>query len=114
MRPGKRLENGLRKVMARRLFGADARLHTLPFDRNTGSVNRARRCIRHLRTDAVAGDQRNLVRHLSSIRTLSYQIMTAVSFRLRTAKGKLKIEHSILDDLRPVLDRLVERDDIRS
>jgi hypothetical protein len=37
-----------------------------------------------------------------------------VSFRLRTGKGKLKIEHSILDDLRPVLDRLVERDDIRS
>ena len=40
--------------------------------------------------------------------------MTAMSFRLRTSKGKLKIEHSILDDLRPVLDRLVERDDIRS
>jgi hypothetical protein len=37
-----------------------------------------------------------------------------MSFRLRTAKGKLKIEHSILDDLRPVLDRLVVRDDIRS
>ena len=36
------------------------------------------------------------------------------SFRLRTGKGKLKIEHSILDDLRPVLDRLVLRDDIRS
>jgi len=37
-----------------------------------------------------------------------------MSFRLRTGKGKLKIEHSILDDLRPVLDKLVERDDIRS
>ncbi|MEP6716800.1 MAG: DUF2103 domain-containing protein [Terriglobia bacterium] len=37
-----------------------------------------------------------------------------MSFRLRTAHGKLKIEHSILDDLRPVLLRLVERDDIRS
>jgi len=37
-----------------------------------------------------------------------------MSFRLRTAKGKLKIEHSILDSLRPVLDRLVVRDDIRS
>ncbi|HWE48534.1 MAG TPA: DUF2103 domain-containing protein [Bryobacteraceae bacterium] len=37
-----------------------------------------------------------------------------MSFRLRTAKGKLKIEHSILDDLRPVLDRLVLREDIRS
>ncbi len=37
-----------------------------------------------------------------------------MAFRLRTAKGKLKIEHSILDDLRPVLDRLVARDDIRS
>ena len=35
-------------------------------------------------------------------------------FRLRTGKGKLKIEHSILDSLRPVLDRLVLRDDIRS
>lgn len=37
-----------------------------------------------------------------------------MSFRLRTAHGKLKIEHSILDDLRPVLLRLVEREDIRS
>ena len=37
-----------------------------------------------------------------------------MSFRLRTGRGKLKIEHSILEDLRPVLDRLVERDDIRS
>lgn len=37
-----------------------------------------------------------------------------MSFRLRTAKGKLKIEHSILDSLRPVLDRLVLRDEIRS
>ena len=37
-----------------------------------------------------------------------------MSFRLRTAQGKLKIEHSILGDLRPVLDRLVARDDIRS
>jgi hypothetical protein len=37
-----------------------------------------------------------------------------MSFRLRTAKGKLKIEHSILDSLRPVLDRLVLREDIRS
>ena len=40
--------------------------------------------------------------------------MSAVYFWLRTGKGKLKIEHSILDDLRPVLDRLVTRDDIRS
>ncbi len=37
-----------------------------------------------------------------------------MSFRLRTAKGKLKIEHAILDDLRPVLDRLAAREDIRS
>ena len=37
-----------------------------------------------------------------------------MSFRLRTAQGKLKIEHSILDDLRPVLERLVARTDIRS
>ena len=36
------------------------------------------------------------------------------SFRLRTAQGKLKIEHSILEDLRPVLLRLVAREDIRS
>ena len=39
--------------------------------------------------------------------------MYTMSFRLRTAKGKLKIEHSILDSLRPVLDKLVLRDDIR-
>lgn len=37
-----------------------------------------------------------------------------MAFRLRTGKGKLKIEHSILESLRPVLDRLVLRDDIRS
>jgi len=37
-----------------------------------------------------------------------------MAFRLRTAQGKLKIEHSILDDLRPVLVKLVGRDDIRS
>src|SRR3984957_812787 len=37
-----------------------------------------------------------------------------MSFRLRTAKGKLKIEHSILDNLRPVLARLVLREEIRS
>jgi hypothetical protein len=37
-----------------------------------------------------------------------------MSFRLRTAKGKLKIEHSILDSLRPVLEKLVLREDIRS
>ncbi len=37
-----------------------------------------------------------------------------MAFRLRTAKGKLKIEHSILDNLRPVLERLVARADIRS
>ena len=35
-------------------------------------------------------------------------------FRLRTGKGKLKIEHSILENLRPVLDRLVKLDAIRS
>ena len=35
-------------------------------------------------------------------------------FRLRTGKGKLKIEHSILENLRPVLDRLVTLDTIRS
>ena len=37
-----------------------------------------------------------------------------MAFRLRTAHGKLKIEHSILDNLRPVLERLVARDEIRS
>lgn len=35
--------------------------------------------------------------------------------KLRTAKGKLKIEHSIIDGLRPVLDRLLRgNSDIRS
>ena len=37
-----------------------------------------------------------------------------MSFRLRTSRGKLKIEHSILTKLRPVLERLVESDEIRS
>jgi len=37
-----------------------------------------------------------------------------MSFRLRTAHGKLKIEHSILESLRPVLDRLVVCESIRS
>lgn len=37
-----------------------------------------------------------------------------MSFRLRTAHGKLKIEHSILENLRPVLERLVVREEIRS
>ena len=37
-----------------------------------------------------------------------------MSFRLRTAQGKLKIEHSILENLRPVLERLVMCDQIRS
>lgn len=35
--------------------------------------------------------------------------------RLRTAQGKLKIEHSIVDGLRPVLERILrENDEIRS
>lgn len=34
--------------------------------------------------------------------------------RLRANQNKLKIEHSILDGLRPVLERLVEDPDIRS
>lgn len=35
--------------------------------------------------------------------------------RLRAAKGKLKIEHSIIDGLRPVLERLLDsNDEIRS
>ena len=37
-----------------------------------------------------------------------------MSFRLRTAKGKLKIEHAILDDLRPVLEKLAGLEAIRS
>jgi hypothetical protein len=38
-----------------------------------------------------------------------------MSFRLRTAQGKLKIEHSIIDGLRPVLERLLkDNPDIRS
>jgi hypothetical protein len=40
--------------------------------------------------------------------------MRSMSFRLRTAKGKLKIEHSILESLRPVLDQLAVHEDIRS
>jgi hypothetical protein len=37
------------------------------------------------------------------------------SFRLRTAGGKLKIEHSIIDGLRRVLETLLEKypDDVR-
>jgi hypothetical protein len=35
--------------------------------------------------------------------------------RLRAAKGKLKIEHSIIDGLRPLLEQLLENNDsIRS
>ncbi len=34
--------------------------------------------------------------------------------RLRTNQNKLKIEHSIIDGLRPVLDRFVANDEIRS
>ncbi|MGJ5813826.1 DUF2103 domain-containing protein [Paludibaculum fermentans] len=34
--------------------------------------------------------------------------------RLRTSHNKLKIEHSIIDGLRPVLERLLAHDDIRS
>src|SRR5581483_2298566 len=35
--------------------------------------------------------------------------------RLRAAQGKLKIEHSIIDGLRPVLERILnENDEIRS
>lgn len=34
--------------------------------------------------------------------------------KLRAAKGKLKIEHSIIDGLRPVLERLLTSAEIRS
>jgi len=34
--------------------------------------------------------------------------------RLRANQNKLKIEHSIIGGLRPVLERLVEHDDIRA
>ena len=34
--------------------------------------------------------------------------------RLRKAQGKLKIEHSIIDGLRPVLERLLEWNEIRT
>jgi hypothetical protein len=37
-----------------------------------------------------------------------------MKMRLRTNQNKLKIEHSIIDGLRPVLDRLVASDEIRS
>jgi len=36
-------------------------------------------------------------------------------FRLRTAQGKLKIEHSIIDGVRPLLERLLkENQEIRT
>ncbi len=36
-------------------------------------------------------------------------------FRLRTAQGKLKIEHSIIDGVRPILEQLLaENPEIRS
>ena len=34
--------------------------------------------------------------------------------RLRTSKDKLKIEHSIIDGLRPVLERLLRHEEIRT
>lgn len=34
--------------------------------------------------------------------------------RLRKAQGKLKVEHSIIDGLREVLERLLESDEVRS
>jgi hypothetical protein len=34
--------------------------------------------------------------------------------RLRKAQGKLKIEHSIIDGVRDVLERVLERPDVRS
>jgi hypothetical protein len=34
--------------------------------------------------------------------------------RLRAAQGKLKVEHSIIDGLRPVLERLLKNPEIRS
>ena len=38
-----------------------------------------------------------------------------MSFRLRTAQGKLKIEHSIIDGVRGLLTRLIEQNpEIRS
>jgi hypothetical protein len=36
-----------------------------------------------------------------------------MKMRLRAIQNKLKIEHSIIDGLRPVLERLLESDDIR-
>ncbi len=41
--------------------------------------------------------------------------MTSMGFRLRTAKGKLKIEHSIIDGVKAMLERLLaENPEIRS
>ena len=34
--------------------------------------------------------------------------------RLRKAQGKLKVEHSIIDGVRDVLERVLERPDVRS
>lgn len=36
-----------------------------------------------------------------------------MKMRLRASQNKLKIEHSIIDGLRPVLERLVESESIR-
>ena len=41
--------------------------------------------------------------------------MTSMGFRLRTAQGKLKIEHSIIDGVKKLLERLLaENPEIRS
>lgn len=41
--------------------------------------------------------------------------MTSMGFRLRTAQGKLKIEHSIIDGVKAMLERLLaENPEIRS
>ncbi len=34
--------------------------------------------------------------------------------RLRANQNRLKVEHSIIDGLRPVLERMLQRDEIRS
>ncbi|MBI4890125.1 MAG: hypothetical protein HY821_05825, partial [Acidobacteria bacterium] len=34
--------------------------------------------------------------------------------RLRANQNRLKVEHSIIDGLRPVLERILEREEIRS
>jgi hypothetical protein len=56
VRSRERLEDGLRKHLARLLLRFDACFDALPFDLNAGSFNDSDRGVGDFRTDAVAGD----------------------------------------------------------